>query len=166
MIHTAKGTVLKFDATGVSYPTVTGPNIGQVRSITGPTIKPKVVDVTTHDTPGFWTRKLTVLIDGGDLSFEINWDAPDPSHDFTATTSMWYSMVGTWDITTQQQTGGLGRCALEMVFPYGAGDLSFYGYVSGHEFSVPVDNVLSAKIQLTITDAVQTTATIPVPPGT
>jgi len=147
-IHTAKGTVLKYDSTGAAIPVTTGANIGQVRSITGPTVKPKIVDVTTHDTPGFWARKLTVLIEGGDISFEMNWDSTDQTMSFSSASSLWQSMVG----GTGGNPPGLTRVALAMIFPYSSGTMNFYGYVSQHEFTVPVDNVLACKIQFAITD--------------
>ena len=152
-IHTAKGTVLKFDSTGAApdLPAPAGAAIGQVRSITGPTVKPKIVDVTTHDTPGFWARKLTVLIEGGDISFEMNWDSTDNTMQFSSATSLWQSMVG----GIGGNPPGLTRVTLVMVFPYSAGTMGFYGYVSQHEFTVPVDNVLAAKIQFAITDNIQ-----------
>jgi hypothetical protein len=34
------------------------------------------------------------------------------------------------------------------------GTLAYEAYVGSHEFNAPVDNVLSAKIQLAITDGV------------
>ena len=52
-ITTAKGTVIKMLNTWVSGGSYSAA-ISQVRSITGPTVKPKMVDVTTHDTPGAW----------------------------------------------------------------------------------------------------------------
>jgi hypothetical protein len=116
--------------------------VSQVRSITGPTVKPKIVDVTTHDTPGFWARKMTVLVEGGDISFEINWSPIDSTHAWT--TGMWNSMAN------------LALCAFQMTFPSGFGTMNMKGYVSQHEFSVPVDNVLAAKIQLAITDNIVT----------
>ena len=150
-IHTAKGTVLHFDAQGTQFPPVGG-QIAQVRSITGPTVKPKIVDITTHDTPGFWARKLTALIEGGDISFEINWDALEATHSFTNTASMWMSMVGGLNNTPP----GLARASIQMIFPYGNGTMNFYGYVAQHEFTVPVDNVLACKIQFAITDDIKT----------
>ena len=53
-ITTAKGTIIKISnaASPIAYA-----NIGQVRSITGPTVKPHIVDTTTHDTPGNWRRR-------------------------------------------------------------------------------------------------------------
>jgi predicted secreted protein len=99
-----------------------------------------VVDITTHDTPGFWRRKLAVLIDGGDISFEVNFNKADATQSFT--TGMWNQMVG------------LVLTGLQMIFPNSAGTLTFKGYVGQHEFMAPVDNVLAAKIQMSITDAV------------
>src|SRR5713226_1247513 len=100
LIQSAKGTVLKLSdvASPVAYAA-----ISQVRSITGPTVKPKIVDITTHDSPGFWARKLAVLIEPGDISFEINFDKTDATHAFT--TGMWNQMVG------------LTKSGLQMIFP-------------------------------------------------
>ena len=136
-ITTAKGTVLKLSdvASPVSYS-----SISQVRSITGPTVKPHIVDITTHDTPGFWRRKLAVLIDPGDVSFEINFDHVDATHAFA--TGMWNQLIG------------LIKSGFQMVFPNSAGTLSWAAYLGQHEFMVPVDNVLAVKIQLAITDAI------------
>lgn len=136
-ITTAKGTLVKLSnvASPVSYS-----NIGQVRSVTGPTVKPKMVDITTHDTPGFWARKIAVLIEAGDISFEMNFDKADATHAFT--TGLWSLLVS------------LAKIGIQMVFPNSAGTLTFPGYVGQHEFNVPVDNVLAAKIQIGITDAI------------
>ena len=139
-ITTAKGTVLSLSDTAspLSYSA-----IGQVRSISGPTVKPKMVEITTHDTPGYWARKMAVLIEAGDISFEVNFDKTDATHSFT--TGMWNQLVG------------LIKSGLKMVFPNTAGTMTFLGYLGQHEFSVPVDNVLSAKIQIAITDAITAT---------
>src|SRR5215831_12362706 len=125
VITTAKGTIVKFS--NVATPP-TFANVSQVRSITGPTVKPKIVDVTTHDTPGYWARKMTVLVEGGDISFEMNWSPNDATHAWT--TGLWASMTS------------LGLGAMGMQFPNGFGTMVFKGYVAQHEFTVPVDNVL------------------------
>ena len=141
MITTAKGTVLSLSdvASPATYASVT-----QVRSITGPTVKPKIVDVTAHSSPGFWNQKLAVLIDGGDVSFEVNYDPTDASLAFL--TGFWNQMIG------------LTLSALKMVFPNAAGTLKWDGYVAQHEFSAPVDNVLTVKMQIAITnDIIATT---------
>jgi predicted secreted protein len=139
-ISTAKGTILQLSdiASPPSYVAVS-----QVRSITGPTVKPKIVDVTAHSTPGFWAAKLAVLIEAGDISFEMNYDSADASHAFA--TGFWNQMVG------------LVQSGLKMIFPNSAGTLVWKGYVAQHEFSAPVDNVLIAKMQIAINGAITAT---------
>ncbi len=111
--------------------------ISEVRSISGPTVKPKIVDITTHDTLGYWMRKLAVLIDPGDVSFETNYDETDATQAFT--TGMWNQMIG------------LVLSGFKMIFPNGAGNLVMLGYVGQHEFMAPVDNVLAVKFQFALT---------------
>ena len=136
-ITTGKGTLVRLSDTASP---LTYANVGQVRSISGPTVKPDIVDVTTHDTAGFWRRKIAVLIDAGTVSFDINFDSLDHSHAFL--TGMWKQLIG------------LVKNGWSLVFPNSAGTLSFLGYLGGHEFAAPVDNVLTAKIQIAITDAI------------
>jgi predicted secreted protein len=135
-ISTAKGTIIKLSnqASPVSYA-----SISQVRSITGPTTKPTIVDITTHDTPGFWRRKLSVLVDPGQLSFKINFDRSDATH---YTTGLW------------SQLTNLYKSGFQMIFPNGAGTLSWAGYVSSFQWDAPVDNVLGAAVSIDITDAI------------
>lgn len=139
-ITTAKGTIIGL---GDSASPSTYGAIGQVRSITGPTTKPAIVDITTHDTPGYWRRKLAVLIEAGDVSFEVNFDKSDATHSFT--TGLWFLMIG------------LLKRGYKITFPNSAGVLTFTGYVGQHEFTAPVDNVLSAKMMISITDAISAT---------
>jgi len=136
-LTTAKGTVIKI---GDEASPAAGAAISQVRSITGPTVKPNLVDITTHDTVGNWRRKITALIDPGDISFEMNFDSTDATHAFT--TGLWSMMIA------------LTHVGMEVIFPNANGNLQFGGFVAGHEFAAPVDNVLSAKITLGITDAI------------
>jgi predicted secreted protein len=136
-ITTAKGTQIQLgDAASPS----TFATIGQVRSITGPTTKPHIVDITTHDTAGFWRKKLAVLIDAGETSFEVNFDKADATHAFT--TGLWSLLVA------------LTKRGYKLLFPSTAGQMLFSAYVGDHSFAAPVDNVLSAKISLAITDAI------------
>jgi predicted secreted protein len=136
-ITTAKGTLLKISDTAspAAYA-----SMSQVKSISGPTTKPKIVDVTAHSTAGFWAAKLAVLIEAGDISFDVNFDKSDATMSFT--TGLWAQMVG------------LILTGIQMVFPNAAGTLTFQGYTGSHEFNAPVDNVLSAKMQIAITGAI------------
>ncbi len=134
-ITTAKGTTMEIS--DVASP-ATYVSISQVRTISGPTAKPKIQDITTHDTPGFWNRKLATLIDGGTVSFDINYNFTDASHAFA--TGLWNQMIG------------LILSGFRNVFPNSVGHLLYKGYIGQHEFSMPVDNVLLAKLQIAVTD--------------
>lgn len=137
MITTAKGTIVNL-SDNASPPAYA--SISQVRSITGPTVKPKIVDVTAHSDPGFWNQMLAVLIAAGDISFELNYNATDATQAFA--TGLWNQMIG------------LTLSGFELIFPNSAGHLICQGYVGGHEFAAPVDNVLSVKIMLALTGAI------------
>ncbi len=136
-IRSAKGTLQRLSdgASPATYATV-----GQVRSISGPTTTATVQDVTTHSTAGNWMEKLATLIDPGTLSFPINYDSADATHQFAA--GMWADFialtVGDW----------------HTVFPASIGYLAYSAYITGHGFDVPVDNVLQANIELTVFGAI------------
>ena len=134
-ITSAKGSILKVGA-------FTSPHgyaaISQVRTITGPSTKPKIVDITTHDSPGNSVRKLAVLVDYGQLQFEINFDSADTSHAFA--TGIWNDLVN------------LTKMDFQDIFPNGNGYLTFAAYFTDHGFKQPIDNVLSASIAVDITD--------------
>lgn len=136
-ITTAKGTLVKLGS-GTSPETFA--TIGQVRSVSGPTTKAEVVDITTHSTAGFWREKIAVLIDPGDISFPINFDAEDASHAWA---------TGLWNLFIN-----LTKRNFQVIFPNAAGKLEFEAYVTNHSFSCPVDNVLSADISLSINGAI------------
>lgn len=136
-ITTAKGTQLLVGSTTSPHNYA---SIAQCRSFTGPTVKPDIVDVTTHDTPGFWRRMLAVLISPGTVSFDMNFDSDEVTHAFT---------TGLWSYMT-----ALAKQQFEMIFPNSAGQLDFDGYIGQHEFGAPVDNVLIAKLQIAITDSI------------
>ena len=136
-ITTAKGTLIRISdaASPLTYA-----SMSQVKTITGPTTKPKIVDVTAHSTAGLWMAKLGCLIDPGEVSFDVNFDKTDATMSFT--TGLWAQMVS------------LILSGFQVVFPNTAGTLTFLGYVGEHSFSAPVDNVLSVKMQIAITGAI------------
>lgn len=138
-ITTAKGTLVRL---GDAASPTTYATIGQVRSVSGPTTKAEVVDITTHSTTGFWREKIAVLIDPGEISFPVNFDSADTTHAFA--TGLWSLFIG------------LTERGYEVVFPNAAGRLRFKAYVTNHSFSCPVDNVLGADITLSINGAIST----------
>lgn len=136
-IRSAKGTIQKVSDSGSPAVFIT---VGQVRSISGPTTSATVQDVTTHSTTGNWMEKLAVLIDPGTLSFPINYDNADATHQF---------LVGMWDDFVN-----LTVRYWETVFPALMGRLEYRAYITGHAFDLPVDNVIQANIELTIFGAI------------
>src|SRR5690606_8787721 len=50
--------------------------IGEVTDITGPEMERETIDVTSHDSPDGYREHIGGLKDGGEVSFEVNYD-PD-----------------------------------------------------------------------------------------
>lgn len=136
-IRSAKGTLMKLG--GASSP-ITYATVGQVRSISGPTTTATVQDVTTHSTSGNWMEKLATLIDPGTLSFPINYDSADTTHQFAS--GLWFLMV---NLTVR---------SFRTVFPSSIGYLQYSGMITSHAFECPVDNVLQSNIEVTIFGAI------------
>ncbi len=132
-IRSAKGTLVKLGTTA-SPPIFT--TIGQVRSVTGPAVKATVQNVTTHSTAGNWMNKLSTLIDPGTIAFAVNYDKADATHAFL--TGMWANLIA------------LIESAYEVVLPATIGTLYFAGFLTSHAFTLPVDNVIEAAIQIDI----------------
>lgn len=88
-------------------------------------------------------EKLAVLIDPGSLSFPINYDSADATHQFA--TGLWSLLIG---LTVR---------GFQTVFPASMGQLAYDAYLTGHAFECPVDNVLQANIELTIFGAITAT---------
>jgi len=139
-IRSAKGTLQKM-GDGNSPELFT--TIGQVRSVAGPTTKLTVQDVTTHSTSGNWMEKLATLVDPGDLTFPINYDSADATHAFL--TGLWQSMI---NLTAKH---------FQTIFPAAHGTLAYSGFLTGHSFNLPVNNVIDATIQITINGAITAT---------
>lgn len=137
MIRSAKGTIVKL-GNGASPEVFT--TIGQMRSLSGPTTTATVQDVTTHSTSGNWMEKLATLIDPGTMSFPINYDSADATHQFAS--GLWHLMIN------------LTQRSFQTIFPASIGYMTFDAYLTGHQFDAPVDNVLGANIELTIYGAI------------
>lgn len=114
--------------------------ISQVRSITGPSTKAIVQDITTHSTSGNWMEKLNTLIDPGTIGFPINYDYANAAHAFS--TGLWNLLIN------------LTQSNFHCVFPGSVGYLAFAGYITGHAFDLPVDNVIRANIEIAINGAI------------
>ena len=77
----AFGTLLQVGDGAVSESFTT---IAELRSLKGPSIKADVIDVTTHNTATPFKRFISGLLDGGDVTFDINFIPQDPTHSYSA----------------------------------------------------------------------------------
>lgn len=129
------GTLLK-RGDGGSPETFT--TVGEVRSISGPTMETDEADVTTHSSAaaGAFREFILTLIDAGTVEFDINYVPGDPTHvglrtDFLARTKK------NWQI----------------VLPGAIQTISFSGYVKTMPFEFPVDDAITAKVTIRCTGA-------------
>lgn len=139
-ITKAKGSVFKI-GDGTSPEAFS--TIGQMRAFSQSGPSATIQDVTTHSTSGDWMEKLATLLDGGTISGPINYNSTDTTHAFT--TGVWSDLVGLTLRNTQ------------IVFAGSAGTLAQAGYFSSHSFDFPVDNVLQANIEYSISGAITAT---------
>ncbi len=58
--------------------------VAELRTISGPSLNADTIDVTTHNTATPFRRFISGLIDGGDVTFDINFIPQDPSHSYSA----------------------------------------------------------------------------------
>jgi predicted secreted protein len=77
----AFGTLLKLGDGGSPENFTT---VAELRTISGPSISADAIDVTTHNTPSPWRRFIAGLLDGGEITFELNFIPTDPTHSYSA----------------------------------------------------------------------------------
>jgi hypothetical protein len=70
----AQGTELKVTIGG------TPQTISEVLSLGGPTLSSDLIDVTNHSSPGAYKEFILGGKDGGEVSFDINYDPPHLTH--------------------------------------------------------------------------------------
>ncbi len=136
----AKGTGL-YKGNGASPEVFT--KISNVKSINGPGFKVTVIDTTTHSTSGNYREKAAVLIDPGTVSFMCNYDPADAT--LAPATGLFNEMAT------------LHKAHYELRFPPSDSlntMMSWSGYITGHPFTFPVDNVVEGNIEMTIDGAV------------
>ena len=107
--------------------------IGMVGDISGPQLSRETIDVTTHDSPNDYDESITGLKNSGEVTFKINWDPGNATHD------------GTTGLLKKYEDGILTNFQLLNV----AGDLiSFAALVTGLGPSFPVNGVIQSDVTL------------------
>lgn len=150
--HVAFGTILAY-GDGENVETFT--KIGQMKDISGPNMSRDTIDVTNHDSPGGYREFLASIRDGGEITFAVEYDPGDSTHD--------------------QDTGllylfGLDvRTNFQLIFPVES-DNGYWGYTFSGLVTVffpkePVDGSITADITIKVGGAVTLVDDLQVPLG-
>lgn len=112
--------------------------VGEVRSMSGPSMETDEIDVTTHSSAaaGAFKEFIMGLIDAGSIEFDTNYVPSDPTH------------IGL-------RTDFLNRTKRnwQIVLPGAIQTISFAGYVKSMPFEFPVDDAIMQKISIRCTGA-------------
>lgn len=115
-----------------STPTFT--EIASVTSISGPSISRNTYDVTAHDSPDAYMEFIGGLKDGGEISFDLNWDPTDSTH---------FDLASDLDDPLPRD--------YKLVLPQGIAEWNFAAILTGFSGSQPVDDKLTAAVTYKIT---------------
>lgn len=131
----AKGTLLKIGDGGV--PENFSP-IAEVVNIGGPSLSLDAIDVTNQSSTNGWKESIGGLLDGGEVTFDINYIPTDTTHDATS------GLLSAMQNRTVKN--------FQLVFPdSGNTTWSFAALVTGFEPSADVSDKLAASVTLKIT---------------
>jgi predicted secreted protein len=134
----AKGTLLKV-SDGASPPVYN--TIAEIRSLSGPTFQADVLDATVHNTPSAWRQFISGLLDGGEISMDINFIPTDATHE-AASTGLLYLFQN----RVQRN--------FQLVFPdTGNTTWTIPGIVTGFEMSADPADILSASVTIKVNGA-------------
>lgn len=115
--------------------------IAEVGDIDGPDMSLDTEDATSHDSVNGWSEFIGTILNGGEVSFPINFVPSDPTH----------------DVTTGIQQDMVNRTLrnFRLVYPDpGANGYAFSALVTGFKPTSPVKGKLSADIKLKISGPV------------
>lgn len=113
--------------------------IAMVLDIDGPSMSAEVIEATSHSSPGAWREFIPSFLDGGEVSFDVNWIPTAATHN--ASTGL------TRDFKNRTKRN------FQIVFPDGGAGTTwaFSAYVTGVSPSAPVGDKLTASFTLKIT---------------
>jgi len=112
--------------------------IAEVSSISGPSLSLDAVEITHHSSTDGWREFVGGLLDGGEVSFDINFLPTDATHN--ASTGLLADMMNRT------------RRNFKLVFPdSGSTTWSFTALVTAFEPAEPTDDKLAASVTLKLT---------------
>lgn len=104
--------------------------VAYVRDISGPSLTLDALDDTGHDSAGGAREFIGGLLDAGEVTLELHWDAANAAHDLLLT------------FMTSRREG-----VFQIEWPDATVD-NFRAFVTGFEPSAPVDGLLTASATL------------------
>lgn len=114
--------------------------VSEVLSISGPTLKADLIDVTNHSSPSRFREYIQGLKDGGELTFDINYQPNNATHN-NAT-----GVLGDWNTGVQRN--------YRLRFPVTpAVDWTVRVIVTNFETGLPVDAQIKASVTLKVVTA-------------
>lgn len=111
--------------------------IAEVNTIGGPGLSLDPIEITHHESPNAWKERVGGLLDGGEVSLDVNFLPTEFTQAGDSAGSLLYAMVNR--LVTN----------FELVWP-DATTWSFPALVTGFEPNAPVEDKLGASITLTI----------------
>lgn len=114
--------------------------MAHILDVQAPAVKLDTVDVTSHSST--WKEKVATLLDGGDVTFSINYDPAEATHK-NLSGGLIYALtqkqLKNWKIRFPDQANSI---------------IAFAAYVTEFQPEAPVTGKLSAKLKLSVTGAV------------
>jgi hypothetical protein len=124
-----QGTLLKIGAGGT--------DILEVLDISGPAVAGRSVEVTSHDSTSGWVERIVTLLDGGQVTFRINYVPTTTTHKYAAGGLLY--LLG-------QRT----LQAFDLVFVLGTTTWQFSGFVTNFTPNAPIADQLTADVTIDI----------------
>lgn len=131
----AQGTLLKLG--DAATPTEGFTTIAEVTDLGGPSLALETADATSHDSTGGWREKIGALLNGGEVTFSINYIPTNATHDNTT------------GLIKDMRSRTLRN--FQLVFPdSGSTTWSFAALLTAFEPGEPIDEKLTADVTLEI----------------
>ena len=128
------GTLLKIgDGAGTEVFTT----IAEVMDISGPSTTLNTAEVTSQTSANGYSEHIGTILNGGEVSFDINYGPTDGTHDEST------GLISVMNARTLNN--------FQLIFPdSGTTTWAFAGLVTGFEPSAPVDGALTASVSMLI----------------
>lgn len=128
------GTYLKLGDGGATEAFTT---IAEVKDISGPSLSLATAEATSHGSTGGWREFVGTLLDGGEITFDVNFVPTGATHSYTS------GLIEDMINRTLRN--------FQLVFPdTGSTTWAFAALVTGVAPSAPVEGILGASISLKI----------------